>query len=347
MAKLPVNEIVLEGRIVRTDYRKGMSKNNKPFLSANFTLDVNGNQIKCESFSMQFKGDGVTESTNYKSLMTIFEEANALHKTIKEINQDKADEISDDTIVENIEDCTAIKCSNYNGFKYCRFSENAYMSAEGLKTNIRIEFAYCNRVDEDKREYKPQADWEICGIVKTQPVVIPSIDEDEKEVVQFVVEVPTYTEKYMDREASVVLNELTIISHDESVWGYLEDNFTVGTPVYLNGTIVRKVNRVEIEQSNDDVKGFGRVIEHQTQFRTKVIDYLEVLGGYTIEDEVEEMEEKEFDPDLWEKARVEKEQKLVEMQNENRNEKQVGFGRDKGNKKDKDVKGKDNNLPFF
>lgn len=345
MAKLPVNQITLEGRIVRADYRKGMSKNNKPFLSANFTLDVNGNQIKCESFSMQFKGDGVTESTNYKSLMTIFEEANALHKTMREVNQDKADEISDDTIVENIEDCTAIKCSNYNGFKYCRFSENAYMSAEGLKINIRIEFAYCNRVDEDKREYKPQADWEVCGIVKTQPVAIPSIDEDEKEVMLFVVEVPTYTDAYGDREASVVLNELTIVSHDESVWEYLEDNFTIGTPVYLNGTIVRQVNRVEIEQPNDDIKGFGRVIEHQPQFRTKVIDYLEVLGGYTIEDEMEEMEEKEFNAELWQKAKVEKDLKLAEMRNGNNEpKKQVGFG--KPTVKEESKKVRNNNLPF-
>ena len=40
MAKLPVNEITLEGRIIRADYRKGVSKAGKPFLSANFTLDV-------------------------------------------------------------------------------------------------------------------------------------------------------------------------------------------------------------------------------------------------------------------------------------------------------------------
>ncbi|MGN1370728.1 MAG: hypothetical protein ACI4XM_00395, partial [Candidatus Coprovivens sp.] len=323
--------------------RFGMSKTNKEFVSVTFTLSIEGNQIKVESFSMRHKKDG-SELSSYQGLTTLINDSKCLHKTIKPLGEDEAIVVEDDTIVTDINDADALDCGNYNGFRYTRFVENSYMSAEGLKTNIRIETAYPRRVDEDKREYKPQADWEICGIVKTQPVAIPSIDEDEKEVMQFVVEVPTYTEAYGDREASVVLNELTIVSHDESVWGYLEDNFTVGTPVYLNGTIVRQVNRVEIEQSNDDVKGFGRVIEHQPQFRTKVIDYLEVLGGYTIEDEMEEMEEKEFNAELWQKAKVEKDLKLAEMQNGNNEPKKVGFGKPTVKQEPKKVR--NDNLPF-
>lgn len=55
MAKLPVNEIKLQGRINRIDARFGMSKTNKEFVSVTFTLDVESNQIKIESFSMRHK----------------------------------------------------------------------------------------------------------------------------------------------------------------------------------------------------------------------------------------------------------------------------------------------------
>ena len=322
MAKLPVNEITLEGRIIRADYRKSVSKAGKPFLSVDFTLDVDGNQIKCNSFAMQYKADGETESSGYSGLMTIFNEANALYKTMREVGEEKSVEIEDETIVKDINEATAIKCSNYNGFKFCKFSENAYVSNGELVKNTRIEFAYCNRVDEDKREYKPQKDFELCGKVKIVPTVI-----EEGNFMQMVVIVPTYTEAYKDRPEKVELQEIKLVCHDADAFGYLEDNFTMGSIVYLNGEIVRIVERVESEVEVDENRGFGRTIAKQKTYNTNKTEYLEVLGGYLLEeDEIEMM--REFDQDLWAKAKEEKEQKEAEMLEQNDKPKQkVGFGR--------------------
>ena len=328
MAKLPVNEITLEGRIIRADYRKGVSKTGKPFLSANFTLDVEGNQIKCESFAMQYKADGVTETSNYTGLNTIFLEAKAMHKTMKETGEDKAKEVEDNTIVQNIEEATAIKCSNYNGFKFCKFSENSYVSNGELVKNTRIEFAYCNRVDEDKREYKPQRDWELCGAVKVAPTLM---EKDDVEFMQMVVVVPTYQEAYNDRPEKVTLQEIKLVCHDVNAFGYLEDNFEMGSVVYLNGQIVRTVERVENEVEIDENRGFGRAITRNKTYTTNITDYLEVLGGYLLEIE-EYVDMPEFNQELWNLAKEEKvakEQEMLEQQDKPR----VGFGRgeDKGN----------------
>ena len=339
MAKLRINELTVCGRLSRADYRKGMSKAGKPFLSATLTLDVEGNLVRVEGFSMQYKADGVTESTNYTGLMTIFNEANALHKTMKEVGEEKADEF-EQGIVENIDECTAIKCSNWNGFKYCRFAENAYAKDGNIVKNTRIEFAYCNRVDENKTEYKPQRDFEICGVVKAPPVVMEDVDGNE--YCQMTVMVPNYVDAYGDRKASVTLNEVTVQSHDTSVFGYLEDNFEVNSFVYLNGEIVRKVERLEVEAPmEDEGRGFGRQVKHQANYQTKTTEYMEILGGYVLEqDEVEE--EPAFDMNLWEEAIKVKKEKEEEMLNGDNEEKpkQVGFGRG-GNENKKAPK-----LPF-
>ena len=46
------NNVYLQGRINRIDARYGMTKANKEFMTVTFTLDIEGNQIKVESFSM-------------------------------------------------------------------------------------------------------------------------------------------------------------------------------------------------------------------------------------------------------------------------------------------------------
>lgn len=342
-----VNEVNLEGRCVRIDARKGLSKTGSEFISMTFTLSIEDNQIKVETFSMKNKKDG-SLLKSYEGLMTLFLETKCQHKTLKDADMEKSEEVEDDTIVENIEDCTAISFSNYGKFKYCRFVENSYISADGLKKSTRIEACYPNRVDEDKKEYKPKREFEICGEVIKAPTLFTSV-EDDSEYLKMTVEVPIYQESYKDKESSVSLHEIEVECHDEQYFDYIQDNFELGTKVYLNGEIVRRVHRVEVvEEDNEVERGFGKVIKHEPQFRNNVEERFEILGGYELdEDDLMDMEEKEFNPTLWEKARAEKEKKLAEMQNENRNEKQVGFGRDKGDKKDKDVKGKDNNLPFF
>ena len=324
MAKLIVNEVTIQGRLSRADYRKGMSKAGKPFLSATLTLDVEGHQLRVESFSMQYKADGVTESTNYTGLMTIFNEANALHKTMKEVGEDKAEEFQEG-IVENIDECTAIKCSNWNGFKYCRMVENAYAKDGNIVKNTRVEFAYCNRVDENKVEYKPQRDFELCGAVKVPPVVMEDIDGNE--YIQLTIVVPNYVEAYGDRKESVTLNEVVLQSHDPSAFAYIEDNFEANSFVYVNGQMVRLVERFEVETMDDESRGFGRTVKHQANYQTKVTEHMEVLGGYVLEaDEIEECPA--FNMELWEEAMEAKKQKEEEMLNGGEQApKQVGFGR--------------------
>lgn len=339
-----VNEVSLEGKLNRMDVRKGLSKAGAEFISVTFTLDVEGNQIKVESFSMRHKKDG-SELTSYQGLMTLFEEASALHKTIKEVGMEKGEEVEDYTIVEDIEDCSAISFSNYGKFKYCRLVENSFMTAEGLKKTVRIEGVYPNRVDQSKREYKPKHEFEVCGLVIQAPFVAESIDGEEYLVMT--IEVPIYQEPYKEREASVTLHEVQLQCHDPQYFDYIVDNFGLNTKVYLNGEIVRVVERVEVEEDSDDnVKGFGKVIKHAPQYKTNTKEYFEILGGYELEeDDLMPMEEKEFNEELWEKAKVEKDLKLAEMQNGNNEpKKQVGFGKPTVKQEPKKVR--NDSLPF-
>ena len=76
---------------------------------------------------------------------------------------------------------------------------------------------------------------------------------------------------------------------------------------------------------DDNERGFGRQIKHQANYQTKTTDYMEILGGYVLEqDEVEE--EPAFDMSLWEEAMKVKKEKEEQMLNGDNEEKQ-GFGR--------------------
>lgn len=329
------NQVNIQGRLNRIDIREGLSKAGAEFISVTFTLNVEDNQIKVESFSMKHSKNG-DESKSYLGLMTIFNESFALHKTIKKANDDQATPIEDETIVENIDECDAISFSNYGNFKYCRFEENAYVKEGELIKNIRLQGAYPNRVDESKREYTPTADFEISGVVKKAPIML---EKDDVEYMEMTVEVPIYVEAYGDREASVTLHEITVRTMDEEAFGYLEDNFELGSVVYLNGRIVREVTRVEMEVlSDDEGRGFGRKIKREPKYKTNINEYYEILGGYLLEeDDLEET--KAFDREIWEKATQTKKDKEKEMLSGGEAKpKQIGFGKETKNSKPK--------LPF-
>lgn len=323
------NRVELQGRLNRIDVREGLSKAGAEFVSVTFTLDVDGNQIRVESFSMKHSKNG-DESKSYQGLMTIFNEGFALHKTVKKVGDDQATPIEDETIVEDINECDAIRFSNYGSFKYCRFEENVYAKEGELVKNIRLQGAYPNRVDESKREYTPTADFEISGVVRKAPMMV---ERNEVECMEMTVEVPIYVEAYGDREASVTLHEITVRTMDEEVFGYLEDNFELGSVVYLNGRIVREVQRVEIEAlADDEGRGFGRKIKREPQYKTNINEYYEILGGYLLdEDEIEDT--RAFDRDIWEKATQAKKEKEQEMLEGGEKPKQVGFGKASGNAK--------------
>ena len=78
---------------------------------------------------------------------------------------------------------------------------------------------------------------------------------------------------------------------------------------------------------DDESRGFGRTVKHQTNYQTKVTEHMEVLGGYVLEaDEIEECPA--FNMELWEEAMEVKKQKEEEMLNGGEQApKQVGFGR--------------------
>ena len=238
------NACEIQGRLNRMDVKKGVAKTGNEYISVTFTLQVGDSQLRVENFSMKNKKDG-TELASYQGLMTIFNEANALHKTMKEIGDEKAEEVQDETIVENIDECTAIRFSNYGNFKYCRIEENSYVKDGELVKNLRLVGASPNRIDESKKEYEPKADFEVAGVVTTCPIVM---EKDEVEFMQFKVMIPIYQEAWGDREAKVDLVEMTVRLNDESAFGYVEDEFAVGSFVSLNGTIVREVRRVELEE---------------------------------------------------------------------------------------------------
>lgn len=332
------NNVEVIGRLNRVDARFGESKDGKPFVSMTFTLNVEDNQIRVESFSMQYKKNSQEELGSYKGLMTIFNESFALHKTIKNIGEDQATVVEDETIVEDINECDAIRFSNYGNFKYCRLVENVYAKEGELVKNLRIEGAYPNRVDEEKKEYVPTADFEIAGVVTKAPV---TMEVDEKECMQMTVVVPVFLDAWGDREASVTLHEVQVRTYDEEVFGYLEDNFEKDSMVYLNGRIVREVKRVEMESvMNDEGRGFGRVMKKEPQYRTETNEYYEILGGYPLdEDEIEGT--KALNMELWEKALQVKKQKEQEMlEGGERPKAKVGFG------KEEKPKTKTNRLPF-
>lgn len=317
------NACNITGRLNRMDVKKGVAKTGNEFISVTFTLQVGESQLRVENFSMKNKKDG-TELSSYTGLMTLFNEAKALHKTMKEVGEEKAEEVQDETIVENIDECDAIRFSNYGNFKYCRIEENSYAKDGEIVKNLRLVGASPNRVDESKKEYVPTADFEVAGVVTAPPVLL---EKDEVEFMQLKVMVPVYMEAWGDREAKVDLAEMTVRLNDESAFGYVEDEFTVGAFVSLNGTIVREVKRVELEvPMEDEGRGFGRKIEHKAQYKTEIVEYYNLLGGYTLEEEEVE-NTPALNMDLWAKAKEEKAQKEQEMLQQNDKPKQVGFGR--------------------
>lgn len=292
---MKTNQISLQGKLVKMAYRAGVSKAGKEFISATFTLDVNGDRINAETFAMKMKADGSDESGAYKSLMTLWNESKALQKTYKKQGEEKPTEVENETIVENIEDTTAIKMSNWNGFKYCKFVENNFVSATGEQVkNTRIEFAYPNRMDEEN--YEPKADFEIAGKVKTAPCMMEK--PDGTEYMQFVVTVPEYIEAWKDRPEQVKLQDITVASYDKDAWEYIEDNFTMGSFAYLNGEIVRKVMRVEKPTIDDEGRGFGRKLKQNPEYDTKIDERFEIMGGYVLEEDELELE-KAFNEELW------------------------------------------------
>ena len=164
------------------------------------------------------------------------------------------------------------------------------------------------------------------------------MEVDEQDVMQLKVMFPIYQEAYGDRPAKVTLNEITLQARDSEAFEYIEDNFTKGTMVSLNGEIVRLVTRIEIEGMADDSRGFGRKVEHKTQYRTNVEEYFNLLGGYELEEEEIELE-KALNMELWEVAYEERE-KQGEVQEEPKKSK-VGFGRE-----EKKAPKKGGSLPF-
>lgn len=307
---MKINQINLQGRLVKLAYRTGVSKTGKEFLSATFVLDIDGDRINTETFAMKLKADGSDESGAYKSLMTIWSEAKALQKTYKRQEDKEPTEVNNETIVEKIEDATAIKMSNWKTFKYCKFVANEYQSATGeqVKTT-RIEFAYPNRLDDEN--YTPRKDFEVSGKVKTVPTLLEKVDGTE--YMRFVVTVPEYIEQWKDRPEQVKLQDITVVSYDPNAWGYIEDNFTMGSFVYLNGEIIRKVIRVEKPTINNEGRGFGRHIPSEPEFDTKIDERFEIMGGYVLEDDELEVE-KAFNMELW--AQAEQGQQQVQIQEE-------------------------------
>ena len=332
------NNVEVIGRLNRMDVREGLSKAGAEFISVTFTLNVEESQIKVESFAMKLNKNG-EESGGYKGLMTIFNESFALHKTIREVGEDQATAVEDETIVEDINECDAIRFSNYGNFKYCRLVENVYAKEGELVKNIRLEGAYPNRLDESKKEYVPTADFEIAGVVTKPPV---AMEVNEEECMQLTVVVPIYQDAWGDREANVTLHEIQVRTYDPEVFGYLEDNFEKDRIVYLNGRIVREVKRVEMESMTvDEGRGFGRTMKREPSYKTEVNEYYEILGGYPLDDdEIEET--KALNMELWEKAlQVKKEKEQEMLEGGEKPKVNVGFGRNESKPKTKNSR-----LPF-
>ncbi len=303
------NMIGLQGRINRIDVRRGLSKANAPFASYTFTLDIDGDLVKVESFAMKLKANG-EENTAYKGLETLLREAKALYKTVREVGADKAEAIEDETIVENIDECDALDCQNWKQFIYTRFEENAYAKDGQMVRGVKIVTARPKRVDENKKAYTPVNQWEISGVITKEPVMK---EMDEKEFLEVVVTIPIYNEAYGERQESVTLHEVTLQAHSDEAIEYIMDTFNQGMFVYLNGKIVRTVERIEIESFDVETgRGFGKKIEKQPNYSTKVTEYFEILGGWELEEE-EYIDEPSFNMELWKAAKEEKEEKERKM----------------------------------
>lgn len=321
------NNVYLQGRINRIDARYGMTKANKEFMTVTFTLDIEGNLIKVESFSMKHKKDGGLLSS-FEGLNTLVTEAKCLHKTIKDIGDEEAQVVTDDTIVENIEDADALDCGNY-GIRYTRFTENAYAREGNLVKNIRLECTYPRRVDEEKKEYQPKHEFAITGVLIAPAVLLEDAEGNEK--VKLTVTIPTLQEAWGDRPESVTLHDVTVETRDPQAFDYVLDNFSEkGTFVYLEGEIFREVKRVELESAVDDMgRGFGKTKHNKdVQYRTEIDEAFIVEAGYPLEaEEVEDM--KEMNMELWSVAKKDKElkeQEMIEGSNVS-TPKEKGFGR--------------------
>lgn len=332
------NACNIQGRVNRLDAKYGKTQSGNEYVNTTFTLQVDETQLRVNVMQYKYKKDGTVMGA-YEGIETLVNECKALHKTVRLIGEDKATEIQDSTIVENIDECDAIRFSNYGNFKYCRIEENSYMREGELVKNLRLVGASPNRVDETKKEYVPTADFEIAGKIVSVPVLI---EKDEVEFMQFKVVIPVYTEAWGEREAKVDLVEMTVRLNDESAFGYVEDEFELGSFVSLNGTIVREVKRTELEvPTEDDGRGFGRKVQHEAKYKTEIIEYYNLLGGFPLE--VEEIEETPaFSQELWEKAKAEQEQKEQEMKQEKPSEPSRTFGRSTTQSTPK----KNNVLPF-
>lgn len=293
---MKTNQIMLQGRIKRMDYKFNKTKDGREFVSASFTLCVNENEIRVESFSMRYKKDG-NELSSYQGLVTLFNEAKCLHKTVKKVNMEKAEVVEDETIVENIEDADALDCGNYK-VRYTKFEDNSYEREGQLVKNTRIQTTYPRRVDFEKKEYTPKADFEISGKVKTKPRTTEKPDGTEYMV--FEITVPEYIEAWVEggRPEQVKLQDITVVSYDEDAWEYIEDNFEVGSFAYLNGEIIRKVMRVEKPTIDDEGRGFGRKVKQEVQYDTKIDERFEIMGGYLLDSDEIELE-KAFNEELW------------------------------------------------
>ena len=243
--------------------------------------------------------------------------------------------IEDDTIVKDVKDADILKFGNYGKFKYTKVTENVYAKDGMLKRGSRITTAFPNRVDKDKAKYK--RDFEVCGIVKTAPAIIPN---DNGDFLKITIIVPEYNEGYEGREESLTLHELQLECHDPECFDYMESEMMPGEMVYLNGEIVSTYEVIENDEVEDNVRGFGRKkVEKEPQTIKK--DYFDIEGGYVLDKEEDELEEvKEFNEELWAKAKAEKEKKESEMLEEKEERKiEKGMGR-------KDKKNDSDAVPF-
>ena len=321
------NSIEVIGKVKRIDVREGLSKNGADFISVTFTVDSNGNELRLESFAMKLSKAGELTGA-FKNLDTLFKECKALHKTVKKVGEDKSEEIIDETIVENIEDADAIRFGNYGGFKWTRFEENVYAREGELVKNMRLTTQFPNRVDQEKVEYKPQSEFTITGKVVKAPVLLER--EDETEYVKMSVLIPTYQSAYGNRSDSVTLHEINVEVRNPEAFDYVLSEFEMGSVAYLEGKLVRTVERVEQEvEVVDTGRGFGtcKHLNDTPKYQTKIDEAFVIEAGYPLEeDEIESMVE--MNQDLWEEAMKVKKEKEEEMLNGGNEEKpKQGFGR--------------------
>lgn len=296
------NSIFIVGRLKRIDARFNKTKDGREFVSVAFTVNANENEIRVESFSMRYKKDG-KELGSYEGLMTLINEAKCLHKTIRREGVEKPEIIEDETIVDNIEDADALDCGNYK-VRYTRFEENSYEKEGQVVKNVRIQTTYPRRVDFEKVEYEPKADFAITGKVIQAPYETQLPNGDD--VVRMVVRVPIYQEKWQDRPASVTLHDIPVETRDVNAFDYVLSSFEKNGIAYLEGSLLRTVENVKIEPEVDDTRGFGSCkYNKEPRYKNNIDEAFIIEGGYPLEvEEVELMDE--FKEELWEVAEKEK-----------------------------------------